>query len=397
MATLVWSVPDPQALLNSVAAIDPKLAQMLPERDSLAGTLSHLDATTGETTLMDEAFERRRLWQDAGLFYAHSTRLRDAIEFFSHMHEKISEVRAKQQSWIPCGMPLVWISDFYLALNCPHLAFRYLLLSGISDAIRDQGHLDPKAGFYWRARWRGSLSDEEISRFYSHAFAEYQKRETYCQFPEFILSKVGTQFPGPYPSTAELDIYRVNSTYAGVILSNIDAAQKAKGKVDGKDLEGLAGYLLSCIPGFEVTLNIVTGDSQVDALIRNRGPRFDFRDDLGTYIVVECKDWSKAVGSKEVGWFVNKLLTQECRAGILFSSMGITGDAKARSDSDVRYAALTLLKAYQRAGKIVMVLDREYFNEAVNGNSLIRLLQNAYEEVRFDVRSQAQDSSRPAS
>lgn len=386
MATSIGSLPDPANMLRSVETIDPELAKMLPERDSLARVLDHLDAVTTESLLIEEAFERRRLWQDSGLFYAHSSRLREAIELFSHMHEKISELRAKRKSWIPCGMPLVWMSEYYVLLNCPHLAFRSLLLSGISDAVRDEGHVNPKAGFYWRARWRESLSDGEITRFYLDAFTEYQKREPYCEFPEFILSKVGAHFSYPYPSTSELDIYRVNSTYARLILSNIDSAQKNKGKVDGKDLEGLAAYLLSCIPGFEVELNISTGDSQVDALIRNRGPRYDFREDLGTYIAVECKDWSKPVGSKEVGWFVNKLQTQDCRAGILFSAKGITGNARGEADSDARYAALTLLKAHQRAGKIVMVLDWEQFSAAVQGNSLIRRLQDAYEEVRFDIR-----------
>jgi hypothetical protein len=147
----------------------------------------------------------------------------------------------------------------------------------------------------------------------------------------------------------------------------------------------LAAYLLGCIPGFEVVLNIPTGDSQVDALVRNRGPRYDFREDLGAYMVVECKDWSKPVTSKEVGWFVNKMVTQECKAGILFSSSGITGDGP-RNDAEVRYAALTLLKAHQRAGTIVMILDRADFQKASEGVNLIRLLQEAYEQVRFDIR-----------
>jgi len=284
-------------------------------------------------------------------------------------------------------MPLVWISDYYRALNCPQLAFRYLLLSGISDAIRDEGKANPDAGFYWRARWVETLSDEEIQHFYAESFSTYQNNDEYKLFPEFIFATVGARFTAPFPSLTELDLFTVNPIYAQTILKNIDAAQSSKGHVDGKDLEALAGYLLGCVPGFEVVMNVVTGDSQVDALIRNRGPRYDFREDLGTYILVECKDWSKPVGSKEVGWFVNKLLTQECKAGILFSSQGITGDAATESGKSVRYAALTLLKAYQRAGKIVIVLNRENFNAASRGENMIRLLQNIYEEVRFDIRS----------
>jgi hypothetical protein len=280
-------------------------------------------------------------------------------------------------------MPLVWISDYYRKLNCPQLAFRYLLLSGISDAVRDKGIVDPNAGFYFRARWIERLSDEEIQRFYADSFAEYQKGGEYRFFPEFILPKISQQLTPPHPSAAELNIFAVNRVFASHILTNItDRAEP----VDGKHLETLAGYLLGCIPGFEVVMNIVTGESQVDALIRNRGPRYDFREDLGTYFPVECKDWSKPIGSKEVGWFVNRLLTQECKAGILFSSRGITGDRAAETGEDVRYAALTLLKAYHRAGRIVIVLSAQDFQAASRGENFVRLLQTAYEEVRFDIR-----------
>jgi hypothetical protein len=285
-------------------------------------------------------------------------------------------------------MPLVWISDYYRALGCPQLAFKYLVLSGISDAIKDQGWMNPEAGFYWRARWHEGISDQQITQFYADAFAEYGKDSKYKFFPEFILAKIGGNLVSPYPSITELDVYALNHVYAQAILENVAAAERTQSPVDGKDLEALAEYLLGCIPGFEVLMNVTTGDSQVDALVRNRGPRYDFREDLGAYIVVECKDWSKPVSSKEVGWFVNKLLTQECKAGILFSSEGITGDAITGYTGEVRYAALTLLKAYQRAGTIVMVLNETDFHKAASeGANLIRLLQSVYEQVRFDIRT----------
>jgi restriction endonuclease len=369
--------------LAAIGRLDTHLQVLLPERNSLQKVLAHLEGTTSESLLIEEAFERRRLWQDSGLFYANSGRLLEAIELFSRMNEKISEARVRRQDWLPCGMPLVWISDYYRNLNCPQLAFRYLLLSGISDAIRDGGKVNPNLGFYFRARWLERLSDEEIQRFYADSFTEYQNGGEYKFFPEFILPNVSQRLTPPYPSATELNIFAVNRTYASSILTNI--AQRTQ-PVDGKALETLAGYLLGCIPGFDVTLNVVTGDSQVDALVRNRGPRYDFRDDLGTYFPVECKDWAKPVGSKEVGWFVNKLLTQECKAGILFSSRGITGESAAVSEADVRYAALTLLKAYHRAGRIVIVLSEQDFQAASRGDNFIRLLQNAYEEVRFDIR-----------
>jgi len=371
-------------LLASLEKVDSQLAKLLPERNSLRGVLNRLDSITNESLLIEEAFERSRLWQNSGLYYAYSARYREAIELFSRLNERICEARVRLQYWLPSGMPLVWISDFYRNLNCPYLAFRYLLLSGISDAIRDQGSVNANAGFYWRARWLEGLSDEEIQRFYADSFTKYQERGEFTFFPEYILPYIGQRLTAPFPSPAELNIFAVNRVYGEAILAKI--TQPIEKPVDGKDLELLAGYLLGCIPGFEVVMNVETGDSQVDALIRNRGPRYDFREDFGTYVLVECKDWSKPIGSKEVGWFVNKLLTQECKTGILFSSLGITGQPSVASESDVRYAALTLLKAYQRAGRIVIVLSKQEFQAASRGENFIRLLQNAYEQVRFDIR-----------
>jgi hypothetical protein len=90
---------------------------------------------------------------------------------------------------------------------------------------------------------------------------------------------------------------------------------------------------------------------------------------------------------------VNKLLTQDCKAGILFSSQGITGEGTAANEEDVRYAALALLKAFQRAGRIVIVLSAKDFQAASQGANLIQLLQKSYEEVRFDIRRYAESCS----
>lgn len=69
-------------LLRSVGRADAQLEKLLPERDSLQRVLGHLESVTTEPLLVEEAFERRRLWQDAGLFYSNSGRLLEAIELF---------------------------------------------------------------------------------------------------------------------------------------------------------------------------------------------------------------------------------------------------------------------------------------------------------------------------
>lgn len=269
-------VPDPNEELMTISKIDAELSTIPPHRDSLPKALDRLSAITSDNRLVEEAFERTRLWQDSGLYYAHTSRLNEAIQLFSVLHEKLCSLRLAKKEWLPCGMPLVWISDFYRNLRCPHLAFKYLVLSGISDAIRDRGVVNPDAGFYWRARWIEGISDQQIRQLYSDAFTEYEKGGKYRFFPEFVLARIGVSLIAPYPSSAELDRYALNHSYAQTILENITSAERGQGSVDGKDLEALAEYLLGCIPGFEIVMNIATGDSQVDALVRNRGPRYDF-------------------------------------------------------------------------------------------------------------------------
>jgi len=71
--------------------------------------------------------------------------------------------------------------------------------------------------------------------------------------------------------------------------------------------ERLAGYFLSRIPGFDARRSFQSGDAQYDGFVRNTGPKYDFRADLGFYLLVECKDWKKPVGVPQVSQFINKL------------------------------------------------------------------------------------------
>ncbi len=362
--------------LEAVRKVDPTLAQMLPGRGSLRFALKHLDETTDPDLLVEESFERRRVWQDAGLYYRYNGRIPDAIALFRHLYEKICEEQQQHKEWLPRGTPLVWISDCHLELGHPALSARYLLLTAVSDAVRDKGRVGPEGGVYWRARWLRGWEDEELDTFYSDCSRIYTSRDPLYSFPEHFLLNVRPRFILPYAAPSELDIYEVNKVYARKVLHRI---QERSAKVTGKDLEMLAGYLLSCIPGFEVRSDVRADDTQYDGLVRNTGPKHDFRADLGFYLLVECKDWEKPVGVGEVSQFINKLILQDCRGGILFSSAGITGRTKADD------AELQLLKAHYRAGKTVVVLNRRDFEEAAKGRSLISMLRQKYEKIRFDI------------
>jgi Restriction endonuclease len=371
--------PDPaRDLLNKLRQDDPVLTNMITARDSLGRVLTHLEQSSSRATLMEEIHEPaggRRVWQDAGLYYRFSGRLPDAIAVFARLYEKTCEEQGTHEEWLPKGMPLVWMSQCHEEMGHPALGTRFLLLAAVSDAVRDKGELNADSGIYFRARWRHGWTHEELQQFFERCFRTSTRDDKLAGFPEHILLQIGVPFVLPYATPAELDIFEINRVYASSLLKVIAEKEKS----DGKDLEKLAAYFLGAIPGFEVRSDLAARDTQYDGLVRNRGVKHDFRADLGTYVLVECKDWSSPVGVSEVSQFINKLVLQDCRGGILFSSSGISGQDKGCD------AELQLLKAHYRAGKIIIVLSEDDFRQAAEGRNLVMMLREKYERIRFDL------------
>jgi hypothetical protein len=362
--------------LESVRRVDPKLADLLPAWDSLSSVLRHLESATTPELLVRESREEQRLWHDAGLFYQFSGRFHDAIALYKRLYEKICDHQQQDlRVWLPKGTPLVRLAECHERLGHALMSARYLLLTAVSDAIRDRGKIDSNGGVYYRALSHGWTS-EDLNEFYENCSSAFDTTDTLCAFPEQILSKVAVPFSMPYAAPAELDIYEINKAYSGKIL---DVMKAPSTKVTGKDLEKLAWYFLGSIPGFEVRSDLRAEDTQYDGLVRNTGPKYDFRADLGFHLLVECKQWSEAVGVAEVSQFINKLVLQDCGAGFLFSSRGITGEGKMRD------AELQILKAHYRAGKVILVLNESDFRSVSAGKNLLLILREKYEELRFDI------------
>ena len=168
-------------------------------------------------------------------------------------------------------------------------------------------------------------------------------------------------------SQDEVDLFEINTAYASTLYE-----RAATG--DWKALERLARYELMCIPGFEVERQKRTDASVFDVFVRLRGNYLDFRRELGSYILGECKDWQEPVGSAVIAYLAQNLTFHECTAGVLFSWRGITGT---RQNKD---AALTVLRAYHHSGKAILVLDRRDFQKAARGEALQEILRRKYEE-----------------
>ena len=118
-----------------------------------------------------------------------------------------------------------------------------------------------------------------------------------------------------------------------------DAATTPDAK--GKAFEDLACCIFDRIPGVSIISRNVLDhfeSEEIDlALWNGQHPRglkaFD------SWFLIECKNWSKPVGSVEVATFISKLANRSLGFGILIAAGGITGTAE---DGDRAHAQIAL-------------------------------------------------------
>src|SRR5437773_9249028 len=91
-----------------------------------------------------------------------------------------------------------------------------------------------------------------------------------------------------------------------VVLGHLTAAETATTNgAKGKALEDLACYLFGLIPGVSITeRNVLNAfkTEEIDVACWNDGDP-DGLKSFNAIFLVECKFWSKAVGSEQVSWF----------------------------------------------------------------------------------------------
>ena len=132
--------------LAQVRRADSPLAELLPEWDSVPRVLEHLARKT-DTELIEEAQEQEgapRLWQDVGLFYQFAGRYSQAISVYRRFYERLCEQGKYDGQWLPKGIPLVRLAECHELLGHASISARYLLLTAVSDAIRDRGETQSK-------------------------------------------------------------------------------------------------------------------------------------------------------------------------------------------------------------------------------------------------------------
>jgi hypothetical protein len=138
----------------------------------------------------------------------------------------------------------------------------------------------------------------------------------------------------------------------------------------GCALEDLIAVVFAAIPGVEVrarNAKSVFDNEELDLVMANRGasdgPPFP-----GSYFSVECKNWSRPVGSAEVSWFATKLRRSSQSFGVLVAANGVTG--RPGDLTAAHFEAATALTE----GQAVVVLTLRELRWLSSGEELADLL-----------------------
>ena len=139
----------------------------------------------------------------------------------------------------------------------------------------------------------------------------------------------------------------------------------------GRALEDLICYIFEKIPGITVTkrntLNQFESE-EIDIAFWNK-PHQNGLYFLQNIILVECKNWSRPLGSVEVSWFDTKLRRRAQPFGILVAANGITGDPANKT------AAHNIISAALAEGRQFVVLTRHEIEALTLSSQLVELIQ----------------------
>lgn len=365
-------MPSPsEELLRGLEEREPHLAALAKERDGAARLLMALPNTfTLERVAQDP--DSHRTWELAGLYFINSGRPYEGLALFWGLYRQMLAAQ-HLGARLHKGMPLVWMSDCYANLGFPVHSKRYLMLTLVEDALREHGHVSPETtGTYFRLAWGRGLAHEEIKRYAEEFERLAVETPTLAGYPEALLQDVDDAWLTEFPSPEEASHYRLTPEYASFLLGRL-------GTGDGRDLERLAEYLLSCMPGCRTKRRQRSGSTDYDLVCSMEGFDVDFRSELGRYFVCECKDWSSPADFSTIAKFCRVLDSTKARFGILFSRHGITGARR------TAYAEREQLKVFQDRGVVVIAVTEHDVRRVVEGINFIGVLRDKYEAVRLDL------------
>jgi Restriction endonuclease len=161
----------------------------------------------------------------------------------------------------------------------------------------------------------------------------------------------------------------IDAGHIAQLLAGADA-EDATNATKGAAFEKAIRYAFEKVPGvacrMQDTLNALESE-EIDLLFSNLAHE-DGLSRFETEVLVEAKNWSKAVGSLEINWFATKMRRRNQTTGVLVAAKGITGD------KELLTAAHHQVSLALAEGQRVVILLREELEAVSNGKKLAQLL-----------------------
>jgi hypothetical protein len=356
--------------------LDPSLHEYLGLRDGAATLTKKLPELYSAHEVATE-IDKIKAWERVGLYYLTSERFYEAINIFLSLYGHLHKAQNEDDIWYHKAMPLVWVSHCYRQLNCPVLSKRYLMLTLVDDSIRDIGDRGginvEEGGVYFPLVWTRGMKDEVVREYARKIYCDiYEKNEVESRYPEYVLQELGDEWNTEYPTSHESGIYDTNGRYISHLIEKL-------GNGSGKELERLADYILSCMPGCRTNRRMRTPSTDHDVVCSMQGVEIDYRSELGRYFVCECKDWEKPASVTVFAKMCYVLDSLKSRFGILFSKNGLSGAERNVNASHEQQ------KVFQHRGIVIVVVDHEDLKALSEGKNFISMLRSKYEKVRLDL------------
>jgi len=251
-------------------------------------------------------------------------------------------------------------------------AKKYIILAHIEDIIN--GSPNAPAGQTLKL---AGISESDLELIFKEAQDHILLHaDSPILFPEEIYQKI--QYQIEYGSIGELSKQSVftNPVYLKELWDRVEqSAETDDNAFKRRTLESLAQYLFSSIEGMYSKPSQIAGPYELDGIITNIS-NHPFLSRLDTYIPIECKNWKEPIGSPEITQFIGKLNLFQCNNGILLSKNGI----KEKTVNELRKDAA------RRNGIYVFVFSERDIKSILNGNDIISLLIEKFEELKFSIK-----------
>jgi len=158
------------------------------------------------------------------------------------------------------------------------------------------------------------------------------------------------------------------------LLDQVRSASTNKEKKEA--LERFTARIIDTTDGLEISHKDKRGlDSEIDLLIINESKQRTL-EEMGTPLLVECRNWSVPMPAKAIRDFRGKLKDRHIQTGIIVSMQGVTGNEKTDAKEVIRISLAT------DNIKILVMDDKDLQKIAEGKTSFAELLRRKFYDIR---------------